>query len=310
MEPAQIVVVGSYNRDVALSVPRLPAPGETCLAVGRVEGPGGKGSNQAIQAARCGAATAMLAAIGADVAGDEALALWAAEGIDTRGVVRLAAASTGLAMILVDAGGENCIAVDPGANALLSPRHVEDAAGLIRGARLAAAQLETPPAAAAAAFAIARAQGVRTVLNAAPAPGALDEGLLRLTDVLVVNAVEGLALSGRAEPPAIAAALLPRVAEAVVLTLGARGALLFRPGATPVARPSPAVAVVDTTGAGDAFIGAFCARWAMSGDAEAALGWGVSAGALACAVRGASLSFARGDRIASLAADPAQPRAQ
>src|SRR3984957_7537297 len=102
MTPAEIVVVGSYNRDISLSLARLPAPGETCLSLGRLESPGGKGSNQAIQAARCGAATAVVAAVGLDGAGDEALALWSAVGIATGGVVRLATRGTGMAVILVD----------------------------------------------------------------------------------------------------------------------------------------------------------------------------------------------------------------
>src|SRR5262249_36867604 len=113
---AEIVVVGSYNRDVILRVDHLPAPGEPQRGLGRLEAPGGKGSNQAIQAARAGARTAMIAAVGFDGAGDEALALWAEDGINTTGVVRLADAGTGLAMILVDGRGENVIVVDSGAN--------------------------------------------------------------------------------------------------------------------------------------------------------------------------------------------------
>src|ERR1700722_7861737 len=136
MTTAQIVVVGSYNRDVSFSVARLPAPGETCLSLGRLDSPGGKGSNQAIQAARCGAATAMIAAIGSDAAGDEALALWAADGIATQHVARLADHPTGMATILVDAMAENVIVVDSGANAYLSPAHVEAAGALVVDARV------------------------------------------------------------------------------------------------------------------------------------------------------------------------------
>ncbi|HZZ90598.1 MAG TPA: PfkB family carbohydrate kinase, partial [Caulobacteraceae bacterium] len=103
MDKTSVVVVGSYNRDVSFSVLRLPAPGETCLSLGRLESPGGKGSNQAIQAALCGAPTVMIAAIGADAAGDEALALWAGYGIATDPVARLPDQHTGMATILVDA---------------------------------------------------------------------------------------------------------------------------------------------------------------------------------------------------------------
>src|SRR5579862_604879 len=107
MSESRIVVVGSYNHDVSLAVTRLPAPGETHLSLGRLESPGGKGSNQAIQAARAGAAVAMVAAVGLDGPGDSALALWEADGIDTSAVVRLVDAGTGMAVILVDAAGEN-----------------------------------------------------------------------------------------------------------------------------------------------------------------------------------------------------------
>jgi len=301
MGSAEIVVVGSYNHDVSLSVARLPAPGETCLSLGRLESPGGKGSNQAIQAARAGAATAMIAALGLDGAGADAMALWAAEGIDTRGVVRLANGGTGMAMILVDAAAENVIVVDSGANAHLTPTHIDAASDLVRGAKLVLAQLETPAAASVRAFEVARAAGGATLLNAAPAPEALDPALLALTDVLVVNEGEGQALSGHDHATAIGEALLQRVARAVVVTLGARGAMLFEHRRPPQAAPSPPVEVVDTTGAGDAFTGAFAARWSATGDAEDALAWGIAAGALACTVKGAARSCPEAARIRALA---------
>jgi ribokinase len=302
MTTPRIVVVGSYNRDVALSVAHLPAPGETCLGLGRLESPGGKGSNQAIQAARCGAATAMVAAIGADSAGGEALEIWRVAAVDTRGVVRLPEAGTGMAVILVDRSGENSIVVDSGANERLTPAHVGAAADLIRSARLVLAQLETPPEATIEAFRIARKAGVRTVLNAAPAPGDIDAGLLGLTDILIVNEIEGHALSGETSPAAIGARLLQTVREAVVITLGREGALLCRPHAEPHARGSHAVDVVDTTGAGDAFIGAFCARLAEGEDPDLALRWGLAAGALACCSKGAAASFGDAAQIGELVA--------
>src|SRR5579872_3765153 len=218
MTAAQIVVVGSYNHDISFSVARLPGPGETCLSLGRLDSPGGKGSNQAIQAARCGAATAMIAEVGADGAGDQALALWAVEGIETQHVVRLASHSTGMAAILVDAAAENVIVVDSGANAHLAPAHIEAATSLIGAARVVVAQLETPVAATVRAFEIARASGVATLLNAAPAPEAIEPGLLALTDVLVVNEGEGRVLSGHDYATQIGEALLGRVGKAVVVT--------------------------------------------------------------------------------------------
>ena len=300
MTPAQIVVVGSYNHDVSFSVLRLPAPGETCLSLGRLDSPGGKGSNQAIQAARCGAVTAMVAALGSDAAGDEALTLWAADGIVTLGVARLADHPTGMATILVDAAAENVIVVDSGANAHLAAAHVEAASGLIAGAKVVVAQLETPVAATMRAFEIARAAGVATLLNAAPAPEAIEPALLALTDVLVVNEGEGRVLSGHAYATQIGEALLSRVGQAVVVTLGAQGAALFEHHRPLLRASPPKVDVVDTTGAGDAFTGAFAARWATSGDLGSALAWGVAAGALACTRKGAAASCADAAQIAKV----------
>jgi len=301
MRRAEVVVVGSYNHDVSLAVARLPRPGETILSLGRLESPGGKGSNQAIQAARCGAATAMIAAIGADAAGDDALALWSAEGIGTAGVTRLADVGTGTAVILVEASGENLIVVDSGANAALAPAHVEAAGGEIGAAKAVLAQLETPWAATRRAFEIARAANAATLLNAAPAPGGLDPGLLALTDILIVNEGEGRALSAETAAAAIGEALLSTVGKAVVLTLGPAGAMLFAHGRSPVAIRSPRVQVVDTTGAGDAFCGAFAARLAADGDLARALRWGVAAGALACTAKGAAAACADAARISELA---------
>ena len=298
---SQIVVVGSYNHDVSLRVARLPAPGETCISLGRLESPGGKGSNQAIQATRAGAPTAMIAAIGEDGPGDEAMALWAANSVDTRGVTRLADVGTGMAMILVNAAAENVIVVDSGANARLAPGHIDAAAELIGQARLVLAQLETPVDATRRAFTVARAAGVATLLNAAPAPAAMDTALLALTDMLIVNEGEGQALSGHDHASAIGEALIKRIGKAVVVTLGARGAMLFEHRRPPHAASSPRVEVVDTTGAGDAFTGAFAARWVVTQDARAALDWGLAAGALACTARGAAQSCADATRIQALA---------
>ena len=301
MSTPEIVVVGSYNQDVSFQVARLPAPGETCLSLGRLESPGGKGSNQAIQAARAGAATAIVAAIGLDGAGDDALALWERDGIDITGVTRLADAGTGLAMILVDAAAENVIVVDSGANMRLAPAHIDAAAGLIGAAKLVLAQLETPVAATIHAFRIARAAGAATVLNAAPAPDRIDAELLALTDILIVNEGEGRALSGRDQPAEIGEALIGKVGRSVVVTLGGEGAMLFDRGRAPEAARPPKVDVVDTTGAGDAFTGAFAARLTATNDARSALAWGLAAGSLACTALGASQSCADALRIAALA---------
>ena len=300
MPAPEIVVVGSYNQDVVLVVAHLPAPGETCLSLDRRESPGGKGSNQAVQAARCGARVAMVAAIGIDAAGDDALAVWARAGIDATAAPRLADHGTGMAVILVDARAENSIVVDPGANAQLSPSHVAAAAPLIASAKLVLGQLETPVAATKRAFEIAREAGVLTALNAAPAPDAMDGDMLALTDILFVNEIEALALTGQADPVAAGATLLAKVGVAVVVTLGKEGAVLLRRDQAPLARPAHRIEAVDTTGAGDAFIGAFAASLAKSGDFDHAMAWGLGAGALACTAMGAVTSFADEPRIARL----------
>lgn len=302
MTQAEIVVVGSYNRDLILKVARLPSPGETCLAEHRAEAHGGKGSNQAVQAARCGARVAMVAALGADPLGDDAISMWREAGVGAASVVQLQNVGTGMAAILLDAHGENSIVVAPGANARLTPTHVEAAAASLGSARLVLAQLETPTPAVRRALELARQAGVATALNAAPAPESLDPALLDLTDILFVNRVEACALAGEQDPQRAAAALLPRVGRAVVLTLGAEGALLLRRDASTLAQPAHALPVVDTTGAGDAFIGAFVARLAAGGEMDSALAWGIAAGALACGGLGAASSFADANAIALLVA--------
>jgi ribokinase len=289
----RIVVIGSYNRDTVLRVPRFPRPGETLHAHGLEHFHGGKGSNQAVAAARAGAAVAMLAAIGADAAGQGALNLWSAEGIDATGVVRAENLHTGEAVILVDDAGENQIVVVAGANAALAP----PPAGTLAGAALVVAQLETPPGATIAAFAAARQAGAVTLLNAAPA-SPLPQALLEATDILAVNETEAALLLGHGGTPAdLAAALAPRFRQGVVLTAGARGAFRATAGTPPLHQPAPRVRVVDSTGAGDAFIGAYAAARAAGLAEAAALRRGVVAGSLACGQAGAVPSLPRLEAI-------------
>jgi ribokinase len=303
MSRAEVVVIGSYNADLILSVARLPSPGETCLSLGRQDAPGGKGSNQAVQAARCGAKVAFIGALGRDDAADAALALWADNGVDATSVQRLAGQRTGMAAILVSTAGENSIVVDSGANLQLSAQHVAEAADTIGSARLVLAQLEVPTAAILAGFELARAAGVMTALNAAPAPERIDAELLAATDLLFVNEGEAAALSGVADVETAAARLLGRVRRGVVVTLGGEGAALFRRDAPVLRRGAVPVNVVDTTGAGDAFIGAFAARYATQRGFEDAMAWGVTAGALACRRAGAATSFADAAAIAASLAE-------
>ncbi|MBR0674161.1 ribokinase [Neoroseomonas soli] len=287
----RVLVIGSYNRDTVLRVPRFPQPGETLAAEGIDRFHGGKGSNQAVAAVRAGAEVAIVAALGRDAPGDAAMALWATEGIGTAAVTRHDILPTGEALILVDARGENEIVIVAGANAALGAEAAAEAAGHAGG--IVVAQLETPPGATEAGFRAAREAGATTLLNAAPARP-LPPSLLEATDLLVVNETEAALLLGHDDAPGeLARALAPRFARGVVLTAGAQGAVWAgRDGAVRHA-PAPKVEVVDSTGAGDAFIGAFAAALAEGREEGEALRRGVVAGALACRQAGAVPSLPR-----------------
>lgn len=254
-----ICMVGSAMTDLALRTPRLPRPGETLLGSSFTEGFGGKGANQAVMAARLGARVGVVVKLGRDAFGDRTLEHLRNEGLDTSFVGRTDGPS-GVALITVgEDTGENAIALAPGANLTLSPDDVARAAAAVRGAAVIAAQLETPQAATLAAFRLAKGGRARTLLNPAPA-AELDADLLALTDVLIPNENEaGLLLGRRLEGPgdaeSAAVALLERGPETVLLTLGSRGVLLAERGGRPRHVRAEAVRAVDTTGAGDAFVG-------------------------------------------------------
>ena len=276
-----ILVIGSYNRDTVLRVTRFPAPGETLTALGMAQFHGGKGSNQAVAAARAGGQVALIAAIGDDDAGQGARALWAAEGIAVP-AVQTASTPTGAAMILLDAAGENQIIIIPGANAELAlPPGFSPPADIA----VALAQLETPQGTTAALFrALPKA---RRILNVAPAAPIAPE-LLAATDMLVLNETEAAILAQReAEPGALALSLAIETAREVILTAGAAGAFWARPDGVIIHATPPQVTVADTTGAGDAFLGAFAAFIAAGKIPEATLQFAVTAGALACTQDGA-----------------------
>jgi len=303
--PSQVFVIASYMRDLGVRVDQFPRPGETRVGGDFLESHGGKGSNQAIQAARCGARVAIVAAVGADAPGERACELWRTEGLDGSGVVTRAGQTTGTALILVDDRGENQIVIAPGANTDLTPADVDAAATALDQARVVVCQLETPLACTLHAFGRARAAGATTVLNSAPAPAELPAQLWSLTDILIANEIEAAALSGcppDTEPAAMARVLLGRVARGVAITLGSQGALWCETGAAPVHQPAPRVDVIDTTGAGDAFVGAFVAAWARQPEPRQALIAGVTAGSLACTRRGVVPALADAAAIARLLA--------
>jgi ribokinase len=287
-----VVVTGSINRDLICQVETLPRAGETVSARATLSLPGGKGANQAIAAARMGAAVRMLACVGDDPAGDAMIAFLQRSGVDTRGVARLGGVATGTAYITTARDGENQIVVDPGANARLGAGAASIVDGAIDGARVVLAQLETPVAATAAAFERAGAIGALRILNTAPA---LAEGaaLFALSDLLILNQTETARYCDLAAPPADAGAavavrrLFVRDDQRAVVTLGAAGAVLVTRDAVHRA-PGIRVPVVDTTGAGDCFCGALAALLAEGIAIEEALPLANAAAALCVQAEGAA----------------------
>ncbi len=248
-----ITVVGSYNTGLSITVKRLPRAGETVAGWGYSEGPGGKGSNQAIAAKRLGGRVNFLGCVGDDSYGDRAVELWKREGVAIEFVKR-SGTHTGLGFVVVDEEGANAITIDPGANLDLNPLDVSRAEGVIAQSAVLLVQLETTLEVVTAASKIAKANGVTVVLNPAPARKAEE---LDLDDVAILtpNENELREMTGTADVAEAARSLLRRGPSAVVVTLGERGAhVVTAEGGYSV--PAPTVRVVDTTGAGDAFNGA------------------------------------------------------
>jgi len=257
-----IVVVGSYNQDLTWTCADFPAPGATI--VGRFQtGPGGKGANQAVAAARAGGATAFVGALGNDNFGREAEAFLRAEGITVH--LPRKKLPTGNAAILVNRHGENQIIIALGANAALAPRDVP--APLLRGARVVVCQHETNLAVNAHVFRTARRAGVTTVLNPAPMRADFDDRILDHTDVLVPNETEFVALVNRRGFTEKSLHALPhhdlhRLCRSfdvptIIVTLGARGCFVSQSRGHLFIPAHTGLRVVDTTGAGDAFVGGF-----------------------------------------------------
>lgn len=247
----RVLVAGSINIDLVTSVPALPVPGQTVLGSELAYHPGGKGANQAVAASRAGAAVTMIGAVGDDSFGDRLVAFLASNAVDVSGVVRVAGAPTGVAVITVDPRGENTIVAIPGANEALAPDHV---ACTPAPGDVLAAQCEAGPEATLAFLRAGRVAGALTVLNAAPAAGCSPE-LLAAADVVAVNETELSALTGLPVAPdapaadvVAAAHQLRRTDQTVVVTLGSRGAIAAGPlGVQEI--PGRAVRAVDATGA-------------------------------------------------------------
>lgn len=281
---AKIVVVGSFNTDLTTYMQRLPKAGETVHGHKFVIGPGGKGSNQAVAAARLGAQVTFIGRIGKDVFGKIALDIWQREGIDTRYVVEDDKEMTGVAPILVEDSGENMIVVALGANLALIPADLDAASEIISQADVLITQLEIDYGVVAHALKLGKSKGITTILNPAPA-GVLPAHVVALADFITPNETELQTLSGKpaGQVETAAHSLLTHDQQCVVVTLGAQGARWVRQGGSALI-PTYKVDVVDTTGAGDAFNGGLAVALAEKRPLEQAIAFANATAAL-CVTR-------------------------
>lgn len=285
----RVAILGIFVGDLAFRSARMPAVGETIAGSGFKMGPGGKGSNQAVAAARAGAEVTFISRIGADAFGQIARQTWSAEGI-TAAVLEDKTEATGAAFIYVnERNGENAIIVVPGAAARIGPADVEAATAAIESSAVFVTQLEQPAEAARRGLEIARAAGVLTVFNPAPAEP-FDAAIYPLCDFITPNESEAAALTGLPvrtldEARAAADMLLGRGVGCALITLGEQGALLHDPGQSVLVPAFNAGPVVETAGAGDAFTGGFAAALAEGASALEAARFG-------CAVAGVSVTRA------------------
>jgi len=290
----KIVVVGSLNMDLVAYTSRLPEMGETILGQDFQTFPGGKGANQAVAAARLGASVSMIGKVGQDSFGEILIDNLRNNGVNTEHILKDPQNPTGTAVITVDAEGRNTIVVISGSNYQLSPQDVERCRQVIASADVLLLQLETPIETVLRAAQLARESGVKVLLNPAPAQE-LPDALYALVDVLIPNETEAALLTGLpvANPQqAVSAAetLLHKGVKNVLVTLGKQGSLWVDASGSRVT-PSFEVSAVDSTAAGDAFIGGLGSALAQQTSIEDALRWGSAAGALAVTRKGAQSSL-------------------
>ena len=301
----KILVLGSFVADVAFRAARLPGWGETLMGSGFALGPGGKGSNQAVAAARAGAAVQMLSRLGDDAFGRLARDTWAADGIDAS-LTENCEPATGSAVIMIDeVRGENAIIVVPGACFTLRPNDVEAAGEAIRSAGVLLTQLELPLDTVECGLRIAREAGVRTILNPAPAQS-LSDDVLGLADFLIPNESEaalliGLPVETKAQAAAAAKVLMGRGAKCVIVTLGAQGALVCtQDGEAQLVGAFQTGAVLETTGAGDAFCGGFAAALSEGRSVLEAARFGCATAGISVTRAGTAPSMPRREEILAL----------
>lgn len=259
----KVTIVGSLNVDTTLRIKRMPLPGETLAAEGKSSAAGGKGANQAVSAARSGAQTAFIGEVGKDNSGQMMLDEMKTNGIDVAGIRENDQVGTGTASILLDENGQNSILIYGGANQQLSPTDVEAAKDKITAADFVVAQFETPQAATLRAFQLAKANGVTTILNPAPAQK-IDPEVLKLTDLIIPNETESAELTGviitDETSMLISAAKFAQMGvRNLIITVGAKGAFYCTQDGYSFI-PAFKVNAVDTTAAGDTFIGALSSQ--------------------------------------------------
>ena len=294
----RIAVIGSVNMDLVVHSPRFPVAGETILGMQFSVIPGGKGANQAVAARRMGAEVHFIGRVGGDEFGATLRENLNREGISTNALAVSNEVASGVALITVDARAENTIIVVPGANAQISVDDVEAGRTALMQAGILLMQLEIPLATVQYAAKTAGERGVTVVLNAAPAQP-LPPELLAAIDYLVVNETEAALLAGNTsmEPEQAARILRTAGANNVVVTRGEHGALLVGADGASFSVPAFRVQPVDTTAAGDAFLGAFAVALAEGKSAQEALVWGSAGGALAVTRAGAQPSLPNRDEL-------------
>ncbi|GAX61999.1 sugar kinase [Candidatus Scalindua japonica] len=297
----RIAVIGSLNMDLVIRAPRIPKPGETVLGADNLLMiPGGKGANQAYASARLGAEVAMIGRVGGDTFGEQMINSLKKAGVDTQHIIHETDASTGVALIVVEEGGQNSIVVSSGANSRITPSDISQAEAVIRSANLILLQLEIPLPAVVKAAQCARHHGVKVILNPAPAQH-LPTELLSLTDILIPNETETAILSGydvgtEDEIRHAASGLRQSGIKTIIMTQGCRGALLITENGI---EHFPAIPVkpVDTTAAGDAFVGSFAVALAEGRSLREAVRHGNAAGALTSTKQGAQPSIPSRDDL-------------
>jgi len=292
---ANVLVIGSLNMDLVAQAERLPRAGETLLGQSFATVPGGKGANQAVAAARLGGQVAMIGCVGADAYGHALRQALADEGIDCQGVRVAEDVATGIAMIVVDANSQNAIVIVAGGNGQLESTDIERFDGLLQAADVVVCQLEIPYPVVAFVLQRAHEAGKTVILNPAPVTGPLPSQWLGWIDYLIPNETEaqaltGLAVNSVAEAEQAASLLREAGAGKIIVTLGERG-VLFADGVQSRHSPGRKVQAVDTTAAGDTFVGGFAAALARGLDESQAIAFGQAAAALSVTRAGAQPSI-------------------